>query len=175
MSLCPSRRTARPRLNSRGAAAPGPTPTSTPDRILADALRLGSASGPSPEGLELGDLMVRLARKRLYVILTKPTTSWDVDMNRRETLLREHLLWLMRIEGEGRLFAAGPLDVAGTEWAGNGLCIVRAGSVAEATEIGSQDPFVIAGLKTISVHSWALNEGSLTLTVRLLNQVIEIG
>lgn len=48
---------------------------------------------------------------------------------------------------------------------GEGMTIVRAGSLELARAILEKDPFVAAGLRAFDLHEWHLMEGALHLTV----------
>ena len=104
-----------------------------------------------------------LLAKPLYVILTTPVAGL-------ETLaahLPAHLAYQKDLEARGITFAAGPFaDDAEQAWSGEGMIIVRAGSVHEARAIAEADPMHSSGVRRFRVRPWLLNEGSYTLTVR---------
>lgn len=101
--------------------------------------------------------------KPLYVILTTPTDGIDA----LQAHLPAHLAYQKDLEARGVTFAAGPFaDDSETEWSGEGMIIVRAASVAEATAIAQADPMHQAGVRRFRIRPWLLNEGSYTVTVR---------
>ncbi len=59
----------------------------------------------------------------------------------RAAVLEEHLAYQVKLEEDGKLFAAGPLLREDGEMAGIGLIIVKAGTLDEAKQIANQDPF----------------------------------
>jgi len=105
--------------------------------------------------------------KQLYVIFTTPTGGIDALKQH----LGEHLAYQKDLEARGITFAAGPFaDDSETDWSGEGMIIVRAGSVAEATTIAQADPMHRSGVRRFRVRPWLLNEGSYTVTVRYSEQ-----
>ena len=100
--------------------------------------------------------------KQLYVILTTPTGGLDALHQH----LPAHLAYQKELEATGVSFAAGPFaDDAEREWTGEGMIIVRAGSLAEARAIAERDPMHESGVRSFRVRPWLLNEGSVTLRV----------
>lgn len=101
--------------------------------------------------------------KSLYVIFTTPTDGLDAVKQQ----LAEHLAYQKDLEARGITFAAGPFaNDAEDAWSGEGMIIVRAASMAEATAIAQADPMHRSGVRSFRVRPWLLNEGSYTLTVR---------
>jgi uncharacterized protein len=106
----------------------------------------------------------------MYVVLGSPTERWaGTDGEELATAVRRHMVWMLGLEREGALFAAGPLDVRPAAWSDSGLYILRAGSLADAEAMAARDPLVVAGLRTPSVRSWTINQGCLSVTVRLFD------
>ncbi len=101
--------------------------------------------------------------KALYVIFTTPTGTLDALLPH----LGEHLAYQKDLEARGITFAAGPFaDDTETAWSGEGMIIVRAASLVEATGIAQADPMHTSGVRRFRVRPWLLNEGSYTVTVR---------
>ncbi len=109
-----------------------------------------------------------LLQKRLYVAFVRPVRQLDAELTRQiGALLPEHFAWVIEQERCGRLFAAGPfLGDDGNSYPGDGMFILQASSLDEATVIAQRDPITVAGLRAVEVRSWELNEGAFTLTVR---------
>lgn len=103
-----------------------------------------------------------MLNKDLYVIMTTPTGGMDAVMAN----LEDHLKFQVKLERDGIMFGAGPLwaDDEHT-WNGEGMVIIRAGSLAEARRIAEADPMHAAGARSFTVRPWLLNEG--TVTVRI--------
>ena len=79
-----------------------------------------------------------------------------------------HLEHQRKLEQDGVLFAAGPLMTDdGQMHRGEGLFVIRAESLREAHEIVSADPMHVSGARRFRIRPWLINEGSLSLTVRL--------
>jgi hypothetical protein len=45
--------------------------------------------------------------------------------------------------------------------------VLRAESAARAREIAEADPFVVAGLRTVEVFGWRVNEGAIQIRMSL--------
>ena len=108
-----------------------------------------------------------MLRKKLYVILSKGNT----DAERLKNNLPAHLEFMIDLEKRGILFASGPLD-GGTR--GDGLTIVRAGSLDEAKQVAARDPFVVHGLRSFEVREWTVMEGSFGIKVNFSDQSLEL-
>lgn len=100
--------------------------------------------------------------KQLYVVFTKPTQGLEPIMAN----LKEHLDFQIDLERRGIMFGAGPFwNDTEDAWEGEGMVIIRAGSLAEAKAIAASDPMHKSGARSYSVRPWLLNEG--TVTVKL--------
>lgn len=120
-------------------------------------------------GAQLGALRQKLLRKQYYVIFMTPPEPMADPFAAFGPTLKDHLEWLADLEARGVLFASGPFrDEAGT-WVGDGMALVRAGSLAEARVLADSEPFHKAGLRRNEVRGWQLNEGSIALTVRCMD------
>jgi uncharacterized protein YciI len=85
--------------------------------------------------------------------------------------LPAHLAYQGDQEAAGRLFLAGPLsDETGDLMEGMGLIIYRAASLEEARKIAEADPMHQSGARSFTLRRWMVNEGGLTLSVRLSGQ-----
>jgi uncharacterized protein len=115
-------------------------------------------------------LTQRMLRKKLYVVLSKGAAKPE----QIAAVVPQHLEYMIGLEKSGVLFASGPLSAVPGRMAGDGLTILRAGSVDEATAIASADPFVTEKLRTFEVREWTVMEGSLGLKVNFSDQSFEI-
>src|SRR3546814_7767222 len=62
--------------------------------------------------------------------------------------------------------AAGPHWADDEEsWEGEGMIVLRAGSLAEARAVAEADPMHASGARTFRVRPWLINEGSITVKV----------
>ncbi len=103
-----------------------------------------------------------MLRKQLYVVFTKPSQGMAPVM----AALKEHLEFQIDLEKRGIMFGAGPFwNDAEDAWEGEGMVIIRAGSLAEAKAIAAADPMHKSGARSFTVRPWLLNEG--TVTVKL--------
>ncbi|HSH22010.1 MAG TPA: YciI family protein [Candidatus Caenarcaniphilales bacterium] len=107
----------------------------------------------------------RLLRKRLYVLMLRPIRPLDEDLaEQTAALLPAHFEWLFEQERQGRIFAAGPfLGEDEQSYTGEGMFIVRAGSLEEARELARGEPIIAHGLRTAEVRPWELNEGAISV------------
>ena len=105
-----------------------------------------------------------MLQKQLFAIFTTPNDGLGpVFAN-----IEEHLKFQVQLEHDGILYAAGPLWTDdGENWEGEGMVIVRAASIADATTIAERDPMHKSGARSFRVRPWLINEGS--VTVRLDN------
>jgi uncharacterized protein YciI len=103
-----------------------------------------------------------MLQKQLYAIFTTPVSGIGPVLENLEM----HLAFQVSLEGEGVLYAAGPMwSDDEKEWNGEGMVVVRAGSRAEAMAIAERDPMHKAGARAFTVRPWMINEG--TMTIRL--------
>jgi catechol 2,3-dioxygenase len=109
----------------------------------------------------------QMANKRLYVGLSKVNMSSPPPPIE---VIQEHLQFALKLEEEGKLFAAGPfVDDAG-RMVGDGMFIVRAANRAEAEGILAQDPIHRGNFRRCTVYGWTLHEGRLNLSFDLSTQ-----
>jgi uncharacterized protein YciI len=92
-----------------------------------------------------------------------------------EQFLPAHLEYLHSLETTGVLFGAGPLFTEDNLYfIGDGLIIIRAQSIVEATEIAATDPFHQNQVRHYQIRPWLLNEGSIDLAVSYFNSTVKI-
>ena len=90
-------------------------------------------------------------------------------------VLPAHLEYQKAMEADGKLVLAGPLsDESGEQMQGSGMIIYRAGSIEEARQIAENDPMHAKGKRSYTLRRWLVNEGSLTLTVKLSGQTMTL-
>lgn len=105
----------------------------------------------------------------LYVVQSTPTGSPE-DVR---AVLPEHLAYQAEQEAAGRLFMAGPMsDETGDQMQGVGLIIYRAASLEEARALAEADPMHAKGARSFTIRRWLINEGSLSLSVKLSAQSV---
>ncbi len=102
----------------------------------------------------------QMIQKQLYVVFTTPTNGMGPVMEN----LEEHLKFQISLEERGIMLGAGPMwaDDEHT-WNGEGMVIIRADSLAHATEIANSDPMHASGARSFRVRPWLLNEGRITV------------
>ena len=120
-------------------------------------------SGPEISKQDILNACEGMLQKQLYVVHTKPTNGLGPVMQNIEP----HLKFQIELEEKGIMFGAGPFwDDAEEKWEGEGMVIIRAGSLAEAREIADSDPMHKSGARSYTVRPWLLNEGTVTVKVR---------
>ena len=115
---------------------------------------------PTPkEIIELSEKRGYLA-KQLYVIFTTPANGITQVLEN----LRRHLEYQELLEQRGVIFAAGPhWSDDEQRWDGEGMVVVRAGSLAEAEATAREDPMHASGARRYRVRPWLVNEGTLSI------------
>jgi uncharacterized protein YciI len=103
-----------------------------------------------------------MLQKQLYVVFTRPTGGLGPVMAN----LGPHLEFQIDLERRGIMFGAGPFWTDdGARWEGEGMVIIRAGSLAEARAIAESDPMHKSGARSFTVRPWLLNEGTVTVKI----------
>ena len=104
-----------------------------------------------------------MLQKQLYVVFTTPTNGLGPVMEN----VGPHLEFQIELEEKGIMFGAGPFWTDDEKsWEGDGMVIIRAGSLDEARKIAESDPMHKSGARSFTVRPWLLNEGTVTLKVR---------
>jgi uncharacterized protein len=122
------------------------------------------------EDARAAELMGKMLRKKLYVLISKPS----VPPEKLKPLLATHLDYMIDLEKRGVLFASGPLTEAGGAPSGHGLTILRVKDAAEARRIAEAEPFFAQGLRTFELKEWTVMEGTLGVRVNLSDQSVEV-
>ena len=103
-----------------------------------------------------------MLQKQLYVVFTTPANGMGPVMANIEA----HLKFQIELEKKGIMFGAGPFWTDDEkQWLGEGMVIIRAGSLDEAKKIAATDPMHASGARTFRVRPWLLNEGTVTIKV----------
>ena len=107
----------------------------------------------------------------LFIVHSSPAGApEDVKAN-----LADHLAYQAKMEAEGTLVMAGPLsDETGEQMQGAGMIIYRAESMEAARAVAEADPMHASGARKYLLRKWLVNEGGLTLTVRLSGQSVSL-
>ncbi|MEO0486848.1 MAG: YciI family protein [Pseudomonadota bacterium] len=108
----------------------------------------------------------------LYMVLSTPAGEpAAIKAN-----LPAHLAYQAEQEAAGKLFLAGPVsDESGDMMEGMGLIIYAAASLDEARDLAEADPMHKSGARDYVLRRWLINEGGLSLTVRLSGQSVRLG
>jgi uncharacterized protein len=120
---------------------------------------------PTATERKIAELTKGMLRLKLFVIFSY---GKGLDL---KPYLAEHLAYMIELERQGKLFASGPF---GDGSKGDGMTIVRAASEDEARAIALRDPFVENGIRTFTIQSWTLMEGSLSVTVNFSDRSAKI-
>ncbi|MEE9255954.1 MAG: YciI family protein [bacterium] len=103
-----------------------------------------------------------MLQKQLYVYFTTPASGMGPVMEN----LGAHLAFQVELEKKGIMFGAGPhWSEDEKRWEGDGMVIIRAGSLAEAREIAASDPMHSSGARSFTVRPWLMNEGTVTIKI----------
>ena len=101
-------------------------------------------------------------QKQMYVYFTTPANGLGPVMEN----LEGHLKFQVELEQKGVMFGAGPFWTEDEQrWEGEGMIIIRAGSLAEARKIAALDPMHASGARTFTIRPWLMNEGAVTMKV----------
>ena len=120
-------------------------------------------SGPIIKKQDILDACEGMLSKQLYMVHTFPTNGMGPVMENIEP----HLKFQVELEEKGIMFGAGPFwDDTEEIWEGEGMVIIRAGSLAEAKEIAASDPMHSSGARDFKVRPWLMNEGTVTVKIR---------
>jgi uncharacterized protein len=93
-----------------------------------------------------------------FACFTEPADADSAERIQRN--FDAHKAWLKQHEED--ILLAGPLLTDSLDHSGNGLIVLRAGSLADAVEIAEADPMHSSGARTFRVVPWRLNEGTIT-------------
>ena len=103
-----------------------------------------------------------MLQKQLYVVFTTPANGMGPVMANIEA----HLKFQIELEQKGIMFGAGPFWTDDEkQWQGEGMVIIRAGSLDAAKKIAASDPMHASGARTFRVRPWLLNEGTVTIKI----------
>ena len=116
------------------------------------------------------ELMQKMLRKKLYVLLSKPR----VPPEKLKAVLPAHLEYMIALEKRGLVFSSGPLTEPGAEPAGYGLTILRTKDAGEARAIAEAEPFFVHGLRSFELKEWTVMEGTLGLRINFSDQSVEV-
>ena len=120
-------------------------------------------SGPRVMKEDVMNACEGMLQKQLYVVFTTPTNGLGPVMEN----IGPHLEFQVSLEERGIMFGAGPFwSDDETEWLGEGMVIIRAGSLEEAKEIAASDPMHSSGARSFTVRPWLMNEGTVTVKIR---------
>ena len=107
----------------------------------------------------------------LYVVFSEPAAAPE----QMKEKLPAHLAYQADQEKAGALVMAGPMsDLSGDMMEGVGMIIYRAESLEAAREIAENDPMHSSGTRTFSIRRWLVNEGNLTINVKLSAQTVSL-
>lgn len=115
-----------------------------------------------------------MLREQCYVCWMTPTDAPPPAGQSAADIRAAHFAYLLDLERNGALFAAGPfVDEAGARH-GAGMIIIRAKTRAEAETTAFAEPYTKAGMRKMTVTPWQRNEGTLNLRIRFADGVIEV-
>jgi uncharacterized protein YciI len=129
---------------------------------LALALASLGPSGPSLAAEPAPPLAAPPPNMESYqLVFLRRGPSWTKESSPAiEKLQAEHLGHLRKMGESGKLLVAGPLSDQPDEGL-RGICIYRAGSLAQARALAEADPMVKAGRLRVEVMTWWVEKGAL--------------
>jgi uncharacterized protein len=98
------------------------------------------------------------------VLLVRPTNAPKLPDAELEKLQAAHIGHLKKMAAAGKLLVAGPLDDQ-PDPSLRGICLYRAGSLAEARALAEEDPSVKAGRLRVEVMTWWTEKGALAFPI----------
>jgi uncharacterized protein len=119
----------------------------------------------------IAELTKGMLRKRLYAVIAKGSGRPELI----QSLLPEHLQYMIGLERAGILFASGPLGAGEGATIGDGLTILNVDSLEHARTLAAIDPFVRAGARIFSVREWTLMEGRINVSLSFSSKSLEVG
>jgi len=72
------------------------------------------------------------------------------DLEKNASFRQQHLDFLTKMDGEGKIFARGRFTDGG------GLVIYIAPSFEEAEKTAKLDPYVVSGARTLELYEWEM-------------------
>lgn len=112
---------------------------------------------------EILDETEGMLQKQLYVVFTTAVAGMEAKVME---VSEEHIAFQIGLEKRGIMFGAGPFWNEDEEtWGGDGMVIIRAGSLKEARAIAAEDPMHKSGARSYEIRPWLLNEGGFNLQV----------
>ena len=123
-----------------------------------------AATKPFSAAVDASEGAMRLS---VYVVTSFPTNGFGP----LEEVLPKHREYLHGLEKRGVLIMAGPLsDEDPGNWSGGGMLAYLAEDEAAARDLADADPMHTSGARTYTLRRWLVNEGSLTVRVKLSDQ-----
>jgi len=119
----------------------------------------------------IAELTKGMLRKRLYAVISKGSGRTELI----QSLLPEHLQYMIGLERAGILFASGPLGAGDGAAIGDGLTILNVDSLEHARTLAAIDPFVRSGARSFSVREWTLMEGRINVSLSFSSKSLEVG
>lgn len=161
MDLSRHNRSCRDRSPETRIGAPNPTRQRATGDIKSNSNGMGfKMTQPSVTREQVLEASKGMLQKQVYAVSSTPTNGIGPVLEHLEA----HLKHQVAIEKSGVLIAAGPQWTDDENfWEGDGLFVIRAESMAEASAIAASDPMHMAGARTFTVRPWLINEGSLVL------------
>ncbi len=102
-----------------------------------------------------------MAEHSLYLVQMEPREG----AGDRSPFLGDHLSFIKDLTAQGRLFAGGPLvdDVSGQSL-GRAVFVMRGQTIADVETVMREEPFILHGFRSFSVHAWRVSEGDVSKT-----------
>lgn len=119
---------------------------------------------------EITDLLAPMVKKTLWVVLSTAKAS-SAEM---EPHAAEHLRYMNSLEAKGLLWGSGPFMVPGVV-VGDGLTIFNVPDETDVHRLMADEPLTKLGMRTYTVHRWALREGKIAIELFLSQSKVALG
>jgi hypothetical protein len=113
---------------------------------------------------EIARIQGKMLKRSFFVMFREV-----VDPAKFRQSLRDHLLWLIELEGNGLIFASGPA-FSEDEKPAPGMTVFRAMSFRQAQELAASDPVCRSGAAKFHVIRWMVGAGRVSVSIDFSDQ-----
>ena len=118
-------------------------------------------------------VMENLRQQQFYLVSMDLVTPTDDPLSVITPHFDEHFSWLRDREADNSLFLSGAC-IDDTGWDGSGLAVMRGESRRAVEEMARSEPLCRAGVRRSTVRGWRVNEGNVSLRLKLLDNSFDI-
>ena len=118
-------------------------------------------------------IMSKLRQQQFYLVSMDLVTPTDDPLSVITPHFDEHYNWLRDREADNSLFLSGAC-IDDTGWDGSGVAIMRGESHRAVEELVRSEPLCRAGIRKTTVRGWRVNEGSINVRLKLMENSFDI-